>query len=94
MRLPLLLSSKLQHLTHRPVEWWVESLLPYNYLDIFHVLICFILVLNELTFARKLLNSLMTIFPQTSNIMLMIFVTIFAYAIVGMELFSFLKPSA
>lgn len=32
--------------------------------------------------------------PQTTNIALIIVVTLFIYAIIGMELFAFLRPSA
>lgn len=35
----------------------------------------------------------MTVLPQTSNIALIILVTLFIYAIIGMELFAFLRPS-
>lgn len=40
-----------------------------------------------------MLNSLVTVLPQTTNIALIIFVTLFIYAIIGMELFSFLRPN-
>ena len=51
-------------------------------------------MLDEIPFARKLLNSLVTILPQTTNIALLIVITLFIYAIIGMELFSFLRPSS
>lgn len=49
-------------------------------------------MIDEIPFANKMLNSLFTIFPRTANILLIILVTIVTYAILGMELFSFLRP--
>ena len=39
------------------------------------------------------MNSIATILPRTSNILLIICITLFIYAIIGMELFSYLRPS-
>ena len=39
------------------------------------------------------MNSIATILPRTSNILLIISITLFIYAIIGMELFSYLKPN-
>lgn len=50
-------------------------------------------MLNEITFARKLMNAIATILPRTSNILLLIAITLFIYTIIGMELFSYLRPS-
>ena len=54
--------------------------------------ISYYLVIDKISFVNKLLNSLFTIFPQTANIFLIIIITLFTYAILGMELFSFLRP--
>jgi hypothetical protein len=51
----------------------------------------FILVLDEIPFAKKLLNTILSVLPQTSNILLMICITLFCYTIIGMELFSYLR---
>ena len=50
-------------------------------------------MLDEIPFAKKLLNTIVSVLPYTSNILLMLCTTLFIYAIIGMELFSFLKPS-
>lgn len=42
---------------------------------------------------RKLLNAIATILPRTSNILLLIAITLFIYAIIGMEMFSYLRPN-
>lgn len=68
-------------------------LLLFNLLGTFHVMYDFNLVLDEIPFARKLLNTIVSILPQTSNILLMICLTLFIYTIIGMELFSFLRPN-
>lgn len=49
------------------------------------------LVLSEFTFMRKLFNSLVTVIPQTINILLIILTVFFIYSVIGMELFSYLK---
>jgi hypothetical protein len=58
-----------------------------------HVINFLTLVLDTIPFAKKLLNTIVSVLPNTSNILLMICLTLFIYAIIGMELFSFLKPN-
>lgn len=49
--------------------------------------------MNGIDFVRKMINSLLTIFPQTANIWLLIFVVLFSYATIGIYFFGYLKIS-
>ena len=40
-----------------------------------------------------MINSLVSIFPQTSNIWLLIFIVLFSYAVIGIYFFGYLKIS-
>jgi hypothetical protein len=48
-------------------------------------------LLTEINFIKKMINSLVTVFPQTTNIWLLIFVVLITYATIGIELFSYLR---
>lgn len=50
-------------------------------------------LLTEIEFIKKMINSLMTVFPQTTNIWLLIFVILIIYATIGIRLFSYLRIS-
>ncbi len=50
-------------------------------------------VLSEIDFVKKMINSLVSIFPQTSNIWLLIFIVLFSYAVIGIYFFGYLKIS-
>lgn len=47
--------------------------------------------MNDIDFVRKMINSLVSIFPQTSNIWLLIFVTLVSYGVIGVYFFGYLK---
>jgi len=49
--------------------------------------------MNDIDFVRKMINSLVSIFPQTSNIWLLIFVTLVSYGVIGVYFFGYLKIS-
>lgn len=48
----------------------------------------------EFEIIRKLLNSLISILPQTSNLLILNLTVLFIYTIIGMELFSYLKTNS
>jgi len=50
-------------------------------------------LLNDVDFIRKMINSLLSVFPQTYNIWLLIFLTLFTYAVIGIYFFGYLKIS-
>ena len=47
----------------------------------------------EFEFVKKMMNSLISVLPQTTNLIIIILCTLFIYTIVGMELFSYLKTN-
>jgi hypothetical protein len=48
-------------------------------------------LLTEIDFIKKMINSLITILPQTFNIWLLIFVVLITYATIGIRLFGNLR---
>ena len=65
----------------------------YSQFDALQVLYFLFSVLNEIDFVKKMINSLVSIFPQTSNIWLLIFIVLFSYAVIGIYFFGYLKIS-
>ena len=48
----------------------------------------------EFDLVKKMMNSLISVLPQTTNLLIIMLCTLFIYTIVGMELFSYLKINA
>ena len=71
----------------------MESQFAWSQSDALQVFVFLFLVLNEIEFVRKMINSLVSIFPQTSNIWLLIFIVLFTYAVIGIYFFGYLKIS-
>lgn len=59
--------------------------------DILHVTLFYNQVLNDVEFVRKMANSLLSVFPQTSNVFILMCVTLLTYGVIGMYWFGYLK---